>query len=138
MIDNLALGILATCAWTGITALLIEAGAIRGTIRIDHTLGSTTLVGITKVFGQALTGAGTAAFLALGINSTGTRVAGLQDLNGCLPNWAALGKWISGETRFTQAHRGVAEDATVGIKSTETWTGIHTLLVDTSQAGGTL
>lgn len=138
MIDNLAFGILATGAGTGITALLIEASAIGWTIRIHDTLGTATLVGITKVFGQALTGAGAAAFFTLGIDSAGTWVAGLQNLSRCLSNWIALCEWISGEARLTKTHRGVAKDATVGIKSTKTRARVHTLLVDTSQAGGTL
>lgn len=97
VIDNLALGILATCTWTGITALLIEAGAIRWTIRVHYALRTAALVGIAKVLGQALTRASTAAFLALGIDAAGTWVAGLQYLDRRLTNWTALREWISGE-----------------------------------------
>lgn len=129
MVYHLAIGILATGAGARILALLLLAGAIRRTIRVEHTLWSATLVGIAKVFGQALTRASAIPFTAFSIGSTGTWVAGCAHLNVAHNLRTTLHEGISGEALLAYALHGVADHTAFGIQATSARTGIHTLLV---------
>lgn len=95
MIHNVALGVLATAAGTRITALLLLAGTIRGTVRVENTFRAASLVGITKVLGQTLTGASSIALNALSIGTTRRWLTGIDDLHITL-NRLTLGERISG------------------------------------------
>lgn len=60
MIYNATLRIESTLTWAGIATFLLDASAMRGAIAVQDTLGTTCLVGIAKVVGQAGAGANAA------------------------------------------------------------------------------
>lgn len=60
MIYHTTLRIESTLTWAGIATFLLDASAMRGAIAVQDTLGTTCLVGIAKVVGQAGAGANAA------------------------------------------------------------------------------
>lgn len=133
MIAHKALGILSTASWAGVATLLIEAGTIRGTIRVQYTFRTTSLVGITKVLGQALTGAHTILFATLGIGATRIRVARLYNLWRFTLYGRAKHEGISIVARLAIAHGTVAEHTTLRVAAAETWTRILATIVEANQ-----
>lgn len=83
MIEDRTQSAVAAHARTRIDTLLVDAGARLGAIRVDYTLGTTLDIGVSKVFRHALAGGSLVAFLANGIQATGTGTTGLDSLNGC-------------------------------------------------------
>lgn len=79
--DDLALGELATGSGTGIAALLIQAGQVRGTVRVDHALGS-ALGWDTKVARQAGADGLLVGHATLGIVAAGRGLTGVQGFHG--------------------------------------------------------
>lgn len=75
----MTLGGNATHSWAGIATLVVEAGAILRAVTVQYTFRTTLGVWIAAVLGQAGAGADAVAFLAHGIGTTRTRVAGLCD-----------------------------------------------------------
>lgn len=75
----MTLGGNATHSWAGIATLVVEAGSILRAVTVQNTFRTTLGVRITAVLGQAGAGADAVAFLAHGIGTTRTRVAGLCD-----------------------------------------------------------
>lgn len=75
----MTLGGNAAHSWTGIATLVVQAGAILRAVTVQNTFRTTFRVRITAVLGQAGAGADAVAFLAHGIGTTRTRIAGLCD-----------------------------------------------------------
>lgn len=94
MVHNTAFSILSAAAGTGITALLLLTREIRWAIRVKYTLRATSLVGIAKEIGQALTGSGTIALYTLGIGAAWRWLTGIYNFH-ILFYWLALRKWIA-------------------------------------------
>lgn len=90
VVDHMTLGSDAADSWAGISALVVEAGAILGTVAVEHALWAAFRVRIATVFGK--TGAGTDAvsFLTYGIGATGTGVTGLCDFRRHNNLWTTL------------------------------------------------
>lgn len=74
MIGDMAFRIRSTCAWTRIDTFLIDAGAIRWTLAVHDTLGSTLYIGIAIVFGNACARADLVACIAQGIDAARCRM----------------------------------------------------------------
>lgn len=70
MVDRIALGIGTADAWTRILALVPDASLVCGTIRAEHALRATALIGITLVLIDALAGSSSIPLNALSIRST--------------------------------------------------------------------
>lgn len=74
MIDDIADGVLATCARTGIETLAAQTGLVARTVRVEHTLGATAGVRIAVELGQAAAD----TIVALGIGSAWRRLAAID------------------------------------------------------------
>lgn len=70
MVYDLAIGVLPTGSRARILAFGSDASSVRGTVRVQDTLGSTPLVRIAYVVGQAGTRPGVILFFANGVCAT--------------------------------------------------------------------
>lgn len=132
MVDDVALGVLATASGAGIAALLLLARAIRGAVRVEDTLRATALVGIAEVIPQALAGSGSVPLDALGIGATRRGLARIDDLH--VGHYGlALGEGIPGQAGVAHAHGLVGDHAAQGTDAAQAGTGIATLLIDAGQ-----
>lgn len=113
MINDATLCIQSTLTWARIATFLLHTSTMRGTIAIQDTLGTTSLVGIAKVVGQARAGAYIAMRTTNCIRTTrigltrirwGLRVYKLWCLYRCHClhwwyvwwwRWLTSGKWIA-------------------------------------------
>lgn len=138
MIDYLTVGISTTGAGTRILTLLLLTGTIRRTIGVKNTLGTTTVVGIAKVFRQTLTRSNTVPFATNSIGPTWTRAAGCTHFDISFDFWTALNEWITGKALLADALHHMADDAAVSVGATASWAWINTLLVNTSQLTATV
>lgn len=86
VIDNIADGVLATCARTGIETLAAQTGLVTRTVRVEHTLWTTAGVGIAMELGQAAAD----TVVALGIGATWRRLAAID-----IFVWVMVNKMIS-------------------------------------------
>lgn len=112
-------------------------GLVRGAIAVGDTLRTTSLVGISMIFGQTLTGAGVAFLSANGIGTAGIGVAGLCG-RFLLLHQLTTTEGIAGVTRCTVALRSMAEHVTDGIGATHSGTGIPALLPNAGLVEGAL
>ena len=122
-----------TYARTGVPALVVDAGKVRGTFRVDCALMLTLHIGITLE--ARVTGAGgcSISLPALSIDATGTWSAGVNNFGSwcCGGRSVARCEGISNKTLITDANRNMVSNIAIGIDSTETRTRILTLSVDT-------
>jgi len=81
MILDVADGVLAASSRARVLALILDAGAVGGAVRAEHTLRATAFVRIAIVVSDAHASASAVALLALGISSARRRLAGIDDFN---------------------------------------------------------
>lgn len=139
VIGDIALGILATRAWAGIDALLVQTSLVGAAVGAECALGTAASVGITLVVSQAAAD----AVVALGIGTTRlqiTRIGRLYRWLWCalLDNLHALHKRISSEAGTARADRQMVLNATLGIDAARSVTGIATLLGNAGTIGGAI
>lgn len=79
MIDDVTFSGNTANSWTGISALVIEAGAVLGTVAIEYTFWTAFSVRIATVIGQTRAGADAVAFLANSVGTTRTGIAGFRN-----------------------------------------------------------
>lgn len=138
MVPSVTFSINTTDSRARIAAFILYTRLIRRTIRVYDTFRFATFIRISKVFWQALTCTCSILFATDCIDSTrvwtawGNKLRWLRILQN-----VALWERIASMTCSTQAHRGVADNMTLSIGSTETWAWIFTLLIDASQMAGT-
>lgn len=138
MIQHLTLGIQATRAGTRITAMLLQAGQVKWTLRIACALGTTGGWHAYKL-GQAKAHGLSIDLTALCIGSTWRGLAGIGHNSWWWGwHWHTLSKGIARHSGGAVAHGHMLMHLTDGIGATSTWTRIHTLLTHTSQVWGTL
>jgi len=113
VVHHIALGILSAASGAGITALLLLTSSVRGTVRVQNTLRATSLVGVSKVIRETLTGSSSIPLDAFGIGATRRWLAGIDDLY-ILYNGLALGEGISGQANVANTHCCVGDDAAGG------------------------
>jgi len=122
VITHKAFGILATTSGAGIAAFLIDTGQLRRTIGVEHTLRTTSLVGISEILRQTLTGTDSILLTTLGKGAAGIRIARLHYLNRLpLDMWFTTNVWIAAVSRLAVAHGTVTNHSTHGISATKTW-----------------
>lgn len=139
VVNHLALGIEATGSRTRITALLLYAGPVAGTVRVDSALGSADLRRIAVVTRQALADAPVVVGQADGVDAARTGTA-RQDPNRrrtwLYPRANAVG--------IALVAVGTVADGTVGHHTAEgglaaaAGTGIEALVVATGLVRGTV
>lgn len=112
MIYNATLRVESTLTWAGIATFLLDASAIRGAIAVQDTLGSTCLVGIAKVVGQARAGANAAMQTTKSICTARIGLTGirrrlrrheLRRLYRCHYGWSGYvgwWRWLTGRERI--------------------------------------
>ena len=139
VVSDLTVSIGSTEARTWVNTLEVPALFVGGTVSIDDTLWSTGYVGITKVFRNTLAGSSTVSFRAYCIRPTRGRVAWVKDVRlwGCCRSEKAGCKWISNVARVTCTDWLMSSDRAGGMGSTNTRTGILTLVLDTGEGGCT-
>lgn len=137
MIEHIADGIQATGTGTRILALLLLAGTIRRTIRVEYALGTTALIGIAKVTFLALARASILARSTTCIRSTRTWIAGIQLIQLLYALFNALHERIAFHTFGTGTAGSVREHTTQSRLSTQSRTRIAALLIDASLLGRT-
>lgn len=76
VIGDTAVGVGATGAGTGIAALLLLTGLVGGTVGVADALGTTRLIRIAKVIGQALAGTNAVPLTADSVRAAGIGFAG--------------------------------------------------------------
>ncbi len=138
MIDHLAVGVGAAGAGTRVNTLLIDAGRVAGTVRVDDTLGPA--VGRhAHIVGQAGAGRDVVGVAALGVGTAGAGQAGIyrprhrrrrRDFNA-----RALAEGIPRVAGRTLTDGVVIGHLAAGVVATRSRTGVHALLID---AGGEL
>lgn len=81
MILDVADGVLAASSGARVFALILDAGAVGGAVRAEHTLRATAFVRIAVVVSDTHTSASTVALFALGIGSARGWLAGVDNFN---------------------------------------------------------
>lgn len=76
MIGDIAGGVSAAHPGTRVAALVVDAGLVARTLRIDRTLGLTLNVRVADIVADARAGGGLVALRAHGIDAAGAGVAG--------------------------------------------------------------
>ena len=140
MIDCLASGIVTTGSNTGVTALVLDTSFVAWAFGIQDTFRSTVWWG-TNVAWETSAGLITIDFSALGIGATGrghTWNLGSLWLGHNLWFSVTAVEWITTESLGTGADGVVVDNLTLSIGTTGSWTGVNTLLLDTSLGKSTL
>lgn len=136
VVVHVAEGVQSAGAWTGILALLPDAGLVPGAVRVEDTLRPAAHVGISSVLRNA------AAFstVAHRVGSTDRGVARILHRRRWLLLDYRLGlagiEGIAGVTRLAEAVGLVLVDSAHGVVGTRSWAGIPALLVDAGQVRG--
>ena len=141
VINNLALGIDATGAHTGIDALQVATGLVCWTVRVDGAFRATVGIGITKVSTNAGACGTICLSFALSIRTTGwweARVPGCLNWLGSedLRDFVALAERVTLIANWTFANSNVVSWFTFCIESTGPTAGIQATLLDASLALG--
>ena len=138
VVDDLTPGVVATCSWTGVDTLLVDAGRELVTVRADHTLRPA--VGrVALVAGDTGTHADSIDLPVLTVGAAGVWVAGVSWLD-----WrrrrdeSTGGGGVSCVSRVAGADGIVVPHGALGVPPTGPGTGVTTLLLDTGQVVGTL
>jgi hypothetical protein len=87
MIGHIAGGMSPTHSWARITTLVVDAGLVARTLRVDSTLWLAFHIGIANIVPDAGTGGSIASVCALSIDAAWAGVARLYLLNGQWSGW---------------------------------------------------
>ena len=141
MVSNITLCIYTTYSGTGIHTVQPLASLVWWTVRVDNTFRSTGYVWIPKVFRYTLASSCSVTVVTHCVWSTGWGVAGINYLCDCWWWGSFPATWCKGVpfiTWITSTDRIMILYRTGCMYTTHTWTGINTLLVNTSLCWGTL
>lgn len=133
MIDDLTNGVLATCSWTRVFALISNTCETWWAIRVQNTFRSTAFVRVSNVISDTCTSTSSILFSTNSIRSTRTwRTWGRNFNRIVLSNNWTLTKRITSVSSKTITHWRVTDYLALSIETTSIWTWIFTFLVDAS------
>lgn len=134
--ESIADGVDATYSGARIHTLVVDTSPVAGTVSVENTLGSAGKVGVTEVARDTLAGPRPLPRSALGVGSTGCRVARIDhlsrsDCGGGDHNPLTVSEGVPSEASRTSADRLVVLDIAFSIWSTGSGAGVDTPLVET-------